>query len=508
MTPAPRVILPEVSLWIEGEPVSGAGEEFPLFNPTDGNQLSSYRCATAAQVQASVDSAQRAFPGWQSMEALHRSSLLRAISDAIDEENEYLAQIESLTTGKPIRDSRIEVAKCAEMFTHYSGVPGQIMGQTIPVSRPWFAFTERVPLGVIAIFTPWNAPLFTACWNIAAVLACGNTVVVKPSEYTPVSTLALVRIMEGAGLPRGVVNVVVGAGRESGDALARGSGVSKVVFIGSVPVGRAVASTAASLGVPSVLELGGKSANIVFGDADLESAARGAVTAVFGNNGQSCTAGSRLLVEESVFSSVIDRVAEFTNRLRVGVPADVATELGPISHKLQWESIRASIDNAVHSGAVVHATREVDPSLPSGGFWIMPTVLGDENPASPIFTTEIFGPVLAVSSFSSETEAVAQANGIGFGLAGAVWSGRTDRAIRVARQLKAGTVWINSYRALSVAVPFGGFGLSGWGRSSGPDAIAEYTQSRAVWMTEDTYPGSFPSSLPDGDSEAGCEGSR
>ena len=489
-----KVEVTDVALWVEGETVSGTGKRFELKDPVRGETASFYRCADSGQVQRAVDSAQRAFVGWQFVDALHRSAILHAVSESILNHSEELAQIESLTGGKPIRDSRIEAKKCAEIFAHYASVPGQILGQTIPLARPWFAFTERVPLGVLALFTPWNAPLFTACWNMAAALACGNTVVLKPSEYTPHSSLALVRIMEEAGVPPGVVNVVVGDGPETGSALVMASGVSKVAFIGSVPVGRSVAARAASLGVPSVLELGGKSANIVFSDADLEVAARGAVTGLYSNSGQSCTAASRLLVQEDVFGDFLERVSRLVGQLHVGLPMDDETELGPINNRLQFKRIHDSISTGIDRGAVVHGRRDVDPSLPEGGFWVMPTILGSDNKENPIFTNEIFGPVLAVSSFTSESEAVSQANSTGFGLAGAVWTGSTERAIRVSRQLRAGTVWINSYKTLSVAVPFGGFGLSGWGRSSGSDVISEYTHSRATWLSEEKYLGTFPSS--------------
>lgn len=496
MTTVTTPQLPEAKSWIGGEAVSGLGHAFDLVDPTSGSLLTSYPIATAGQVDQAVRVAERAFGHWQGLDALRRSSQLHAIAHAILDHQEELAFLESFTTGKPIRDARVEVIKCAEMFTHYAGIPGQIFGQTIPVAHPWFAFTERVPLGVIALFTPWNAPLFTFCWNTAAAVACGNTVVVKPSEYTPLSSLALVRIMEEeANLPAGIVNVVIGDGAETGAALVSTPGVSKVAFIGSVSVGRQVGAAAAHMGVPSVLELGGKSANVVFADADLEAAARGAVTALYSNNGQSCTAGSRLLVQADVFEDVVGAVADLTSRLRVGIPTDAETELGPINNRRQWERIHQSIATGIDQGAVIHANREVDPSLPNDGLWLMPTVLGGEDLGNSIFTTEIFGPVLAVSRFSTEEEAVAQANGIGFGLAGAVWTNKTDRAIRVARQLRAGTVWVNSYKTLSVAVPFGGFGVSGWGRSSGPDVIFEYTNSRAVWQSEETYQGTFPSSL-------------
>jgi aldehyde dehydrogenase (NAD+) len=487
-------LAPDPTLWINGEAELGHGSPFQLVNPATGGITHTYAGGTPNQVNAAVNTAARVFPVWAALDSLRRSALLHVLSEALQSHGEELAYVESSTTGKPIRDCHVEVAKCAEIFLHYAGVPGQLFGQTVPLPRPWFAFTERVPLGVIAIFTPWNAPLFTACWNIAAALACGNTVVLKPSEFTPLSSLALLRILEDAGLPPGVVNIVIGDGVETGSALVTAPGVAKIAFIGSVAVGRIVGAAAATVGVPSVLELGGKSANIVFADADLEAAARGAVTALYSNNGQSCTAGSRLLVEDTVFDELVARVAELTGRLRVGAPTDPDTELGPINNQRQWERIHESIAAGVDRGARIYSHRDVEPNLPSGGFWLMPTVLGDSNSENPIFTTEIFGPVLAVSSFASESEALTQANGTGFGLAGAVWTSRTDCALRVARQLRAGTVWINCYKTLSVAVPFGGFGLSGWGRSSGTDVIAEYTNSRAVWLSEETYQGTFPSS--------------
>lgn len=479
--------------WIDGSPVLGEGALFSLADPTNGEVTSTYRSASPEQVVQATMRAQAAFSDWGQCEALDRSRVLFDVAAAIGAASDELATLETTTTGKPIRDTRIEVDKCREMFLHYAGAASQITGRTIPVPSPWFAIAERVPLGVLAVYTPWNAPLFTACWNTAAALACGNTVVIKPSEYTPLSTLALVRIIEASGLPTGVVNVVAGNGPETGAALIEAPHVAKVAFIGSVSVGRVVASRAAAVGVPSLLELGGKSANIVFADADLEAAALGAVTALFSNNGQSCTAGSRLMVEFPAYAEVVARVLELVEGLRVGLPTDPGTELGPISNRRQWQRVQQSIKAGVEHGAIVHGVGRPDGDLPVGGFWLMPTVMGDANVGNPIYTEEIFGPVLAVSSFTTEDEAVDQANATGFGLAGAVWTGKAERAFRVARHLQAGTVWINSYKALSPAVPFGGFGLSGWGRSSGPDVVAEYTSTRALWVSQERYRGTFPS---------------
>ena len=479
--------------WIGGQDVPGTGPEFTLSNPVDGQVLTTYRGASREQVDEAVAAARAAFGPWRDLDPFVRGDILHRLSGLLREHAEELARLETTNAGKPIRDTRVEVAKCAEMFSYYAGLTTRLWGDVVQVPGPWTTYAERESLGVIAIFTPWNAPLFTASWNCAAALACGNTVVLKPSEFTPLTSLRLAELAEQAGVPAGVLNVVIGEGSVTGDALVSRGDIDKLSFIGSVGVGRQVASTAAARGVPALLELGGKSAFIVFPDADLAAAARGAVNAIFSNAGQSCTAGSRLLAHASVAAELSDLVCRMAEQLRVGDPLDPQTEIGPIANRRQFERIQALVDQGLSRGARRGTSPDVPAGLAPGGNWMTPTVLLDAQPDNPVVTEEIFGPVLTVVPFEDEDEAVALANDAGFGLAGAVWTGSVERAHRVAHRLRAGTVWINAYKAIHVAAPFGGFGISGWGRSSGPDVLHEYTAARVVWIPREPYRGNFES---------------
>ena len=491
--PAGQAMIASPMNWIDGAPQQGNGPEFVLTNPVDGSVLTTYRGAGRDQVDHAVASARAAFEAWRDHDPFSRSDILQRVAGVIRDHAEELAHLETTNAGKPIRDTRVEVAKCAEMFGYYAGLSTRLHGDVVQVPGPWTTFAEREAIGVIGIFTPWNAPLFTASWNSAAAIACGNTVVLKPSEFTPLTTVRLAELANSVGLPAGVLNVVVGEGSVTGSALVDRGDIDKLSFIGSVGVGRQVASTAASHGVPSLLELGGKSAFIVFADADLRAAARGAVNAIFSNAGQSCTAGSRLLVHRSVAAEVTELVCEMAGRLRVGDPLDASTEIGPIANRRQLDRICELVDAGIAQGARRGTDSAVPANLPAGGNWLAPTVLVDAGPSNPVVTQEIFGPVLTVVAFDDENEAVAVANDSGFGLAGAVWTGSIERAHRVAHRLRAGTIWINAYKAIHVAAPFGGFGISGWGRSSGPDVVYEYTAPRVIWVPREPYRGNFES---------------
>jgi aldehyde dehydrogenase (NAD+) len=343
-------------------------------------------------------------------------------------------------------------------------------------------YTLREPLGVVFQITPWNAPVFTGGWQIAPAIATGNGVVIKPSELTPVTTVALVKLAEGAGLPPGLVNVLAGLGPTAGQAAIAHPAIRKVVFVGSPETGRLVAVAAAQALKPVVLELGGKSANIVFTDADLKAACLGAQAAIFSGAGQSCVAGSRLLVQRDVQGAMLEKLTTGMNAIRLGDPLDEDTEIGPISNARQLAHIKGMVAGARSEGAAV-MTRE---ALPERGFFFAPTVLVGLNNSATAARAEIFGPVLTAIPFGDEEEAVALANDTSFGLAGAVWTADGARAHRMAAAVRAGTFWINSYKAIHVSAPFGGSRDSGFGRSSGSDALLEYTAPKAVWL--DTAP--------------------
>ncbi|MBU6534081.1 aldehyde dehydrogenase family protein [Streptomyces sp. NPDC057245] len=427
--------------FVDGRVVAGRGETVTLSSAATSEQVTDYADAGREGADAVLASSVRGAGVWAATDPFERAAILREVSRTVAAHAEELAALESATTGKPIRDTRGEAAKVAEMFGYYAGWADKLLGHTIPVPGNWHTYTERVPWGVVVAVTPWNAPLFTGGWNSAAPLAAGNAVVVKPSEFTPASTLRLAQLAHGAGLPDGVFNVATGLGSTVGAALTGDSRVGKVSFVGSVGTGRRVAVAAAAAGIPTVLELGGKSANIVFADADLDRAADGAVSAVFSGAGQSCVAGSRLLVERAVHDEFVARVAERAGRLRLGDPLDPATEIGPIITEPQFSTVTSLIEAGLESGAR-RATAAALPESVAGsplaaGRWVVPTVLDGVSSANPLETTEVFGPVVGADAFDTEAEAVARANATGFGLAGAVWTQDVARAHHVARAVRS-----------------------------------------------------------------------
>ncbi|WP_108816754.1 aldehyde dehydrogenase family protein [Loktanella sp. Alg231-35] len=469
---------------INGALVDGAGNPVTLIDPYTEQPLTSYADAGAEVAMAACIAAQDAQPRWAALSGAARGQVMQNIARTIIDHAEPLATIEALVAGKPIRDCRIEVAKVAEMFAYYGGWADKIHGEVIPVPSGHLNYTKREPLGVVFQITPWNAPIFTAGWQIAPAIATGNGVVIKPSELTPVTTVALVHLAEHAGLPSGLVNVLCGLGPTAGQAAIEHRAVRKVIFVGSPETGRVVATAAAKALKPAVLELGGKSANIVFDDANLKHACLGAQAAIFSGAGQSCVAGSRLLAHRSVHAELIDMLACGMNDIRLGDPLDDATEVGPISNARQFAHVGDMVARAKSDGAQV-LSRETKPET---GFFVPPTVLNGLLNTDHAAQTEIFGPVVAAIPFDTEEEAIALANATEFGLAGAVWTNDVGRAHRVADRVRAGTFWINSYKAIHVSSPFGGSLNSGFGRSSGTDALMEYTSAKSVWLDSAVTP--------------------
>ncbi|HEX3240576.1 MAG TPA: aldehyde dehydrogenase family protein [Solirubrobacterales bacterium] len=427
----------------------------------------------AEEVDAAVARAKAAFSGWRDVDPADRAALMRGLADAIEARTEELAVLEARNAGKPIGDARGEIGMVVETFRYYAGAPERLLGKTIPVAGG-VNMTFREPLGVVGLIVPWNFPLMIASWKVAPALAAGNCIVLKPAELTPLSALELERIALAAGLPEGVLNVVAGPGSVCGARLVEHPDVAKVAFTGSTEVGRGIAAGAAATIKRVTLELGGKSANVVFADADIEAAATAAPGAVFGNAGQDCCARSRILVERSALDDFLAAMAPHVEGLRVGDPLEESTQMGPLISAGQREAVASYVPD--------DAPVAIRGSAPDGpGYWFAPTVLApvgnEERPAR----EEIFGPVACVIPFEGEAEAVALANETIYGLSGSVWTRDGARALRVARAIETGVISINSNTSVRVSTPFGGFKQSGVGRELGPDALEHYTELKNVY---------------------------
>ena len=472
------------SNWIDGDLIAGRGEAITLANPATGGELVAYRDAGADLLDRAVEAASRAQVEWMALTASERGRRMNAAVRRLEGHEEALAQLESVVAGKPIRDCRGEVGKVREMFEYYAGWCDKQHGEVIPVPTSHLNYVRHVPFGVVGQITPWNAPMFTCAWQLAPAIAAGNGVVLKPSELTPFSSVVIARLLESGGLPKGLINIVNGLGPTTGAALTGHDGISKLVFVGSPDSGRLIAEAGARRLVPSVLELGGKSANIVFNDARLDDAVAGAQAAIFAAAGQSCVAGSRLLIQRDIFDAVVERVGRAASQITVGLPAEEATRMGPLQNARQFERVTGMIERARAAGARIVTGGTRPSGLPEGadGYYLAPTVIADVDASMEIVCEEVFGPVVVAMPFDDEADAIRLANGTRFGLAGAVWTQDPAKAHRLAAQLRAGTVWINSYKAINVMSPFGGFRDSGFGRSSGLDGLREYTIPQSVWV--------------------------
>ncbi|HEU4658694.1 MAG TPA: aldehyde dehydrogenase family protein [Capillimicrobium sp.] len=429
------------------------------------------------EVDAAVAAAKAAYPAWRAVAPAQRAAALRRIADAVEDRLEELAVLEARNAGKPIGDARGEMAMVVDVFRYYAGAPERLLGDTIPVAGGQ-AFTVREPLGVVGLITPWNFPLTIAAWKLGPALAAGNTVVLKPAELTPLTALRFADIALEAGLPEGVVNVVVGPGSTCGQRLVEHPDVAKIAFTGSTEVGRSIAAGAAQTIKRVTLELGGKSANVVFADADLEQAAAAAPGAVFGNAGQDCCARSRILVEQSALDRFMDALEDAVESLRVGDPLDEATQMGPLISAGQRETVASFVPD--------DAPVAIRGSAPDGpGFWFAPTVLCPVAPDARAVTEEIFGPVAAVIPFRDEAEAIRLANDTIYGLSGSIWTRDGAKALRVARAIETGVLSINSNTSVRVTTPFGGFKQSGYGRELGPHALDAYTEVKSIYYATD-----------------------
>jgi betaine-aldehyde dehydrogenase len=444
-----------------------------VLEPATEGVLESVPRAGVEEVDAAVARAKAAYPGWREVAPGDRARLLLRVAALVEERLEELATLEARNAGKPIGDARGEIGMVAETFRYYAGGVERNLGDTIPVAGG-IAMTFREPLGVVGLITPWNFPLAIAAWKLAPALAAGNTVVLKPAELTPLTALRFEQLALEAGVPEGVVNVVVGPGRTCGTRLVEHPDVAKIAFTGSTEVGASIAAGAAQTIKRVTLELGGKSANVVFADADLERAAAAAPGAMFGNAGQDCCARSRILVEHSALDRFMAALEEAVDAFKVGDPLDEATQMGPLISAGQRESVASFVPE----GAPV-AIRGSAPDGP--GFWFAPTVLCPVAPTDRAATEEIFGPVATVVPFRDEAEAIRLANDTIYGLSGSVWTRNGARALRVARAIESGNLSLNSNSSVRVTTPFGGFKQSGYGRELGPHALDHYTEVKTIF---------------------------
>ncbi|MEM7224739.1 MAG: aldehyde dehydrogenase [Pseudomonadota bacterium] len=491
--------------FVDGEFVDPLSNDwFETVNPYSGEAWALIPRCGEADVARAVEAADRAFSQgpWPTMSASARGALLRKLGDLVARDGRMLAEIEVRDNGKLLTEMAAQLAYLPQWYHYYGGLADKLEGSVIPIDKPEvFNFTLHEPLGVVAAITPWNSPLLLLTWKIAPALAAGNTVVVKPSEFTSASTLAFMKLVQEAGFPPGVVNVVTGFGAEAGSPLVDHEKVAKVAFTGSDVTGAKIYQQAARTIKHVTLELGGKSPNIVFDDADLDQAAKGAIAGIFAASGQTCIAGSRLLVQDKIHNAFVDKVLSIARTAKIGDPMKADTQVGPVTTPPQYQKVLDYIDIAHNDGAtcVLGGKPAEGPEI-TGGQFVEPTIFTDVTNHMRIAQEEVFGPVLGIIRFKDEAEAIQIANDIPYGLAAGVWTQSIRRAIKMSKALRVGTVWVNTYRAVSFLSPFGGYKKSGLGRENGIEAIRNYMQVKSVWIsTAEEVPNPFVMQLPSGD---------
>ena len=480
--------LTRYQMYIDGRFVdASSGDCFESDDPFLASPWALIPRGTAVDVDRAVSAAHRAFTSgeWPTLTASRRGALLRRLGDLVTERSKALAEVEVRDNGKLYAEMSMQTAYMAQWYHYYGGLADKIEGAVLPTDKPdTFNYTRYEPLGVVAAIVPWNSPLLLTAWKLAPALAAGNTVVIKPSEFTSASVLELMKLVEDAGFPPGVVNVVTGFGQDVGVPLVEHPLVAKVAFTGSDATGQRIYEAAARGMKRVTMELGGKSPNIVFDDAEIENAVKGAISGIFAATGQTCIAGSRLLVQEAVYDQFMEKLVAFARTAKMGNPMDPGTQIGPVTNKPQFEKILRYIEIAKGEGAraVLGGGRAERPECGSGWF-VEPTIFDGVTSRMRIAQEEVFGPVLSVIRFTDEEEAIAIGNDVVYGLAAGVWTQSMRRALMMAEKLQAGTVWINTYRAVSYLSPFGGYKRSGLGRESGQEMIKEYLQVKSVWIS-------------------------
>jgi aldehyde dehydrogenase (NAD+) len=477
----------ESRLFIGGEFVDAvSGATLPTLDPHDGSVLAEVAEGRAEDIDLAVRAARDAAPKWAATSAAERGSLIYKLADAIEAIAPELAMLETRDTGHPLHDSTLlDVPRTVATYRYFAGMADKFQGSLIPVDPGFLNYVEHQPLGVVGSIVPWNFPLMFTSWKLGPALASGNTAVMKPSELTPLTTLRLAALIAEVGFPPGVVNIVPGFGHTAGQHLAEHPGVDKISFTGSTEIGRGVVRASAGNLKRVQLELGGKGANIIFDDANLDDALQGSAFGIFHNQGQACIAGSRLLLHESIAEEFVDRFCALARSIRLGDPKDPETEMGPLTSVMHRDRVLGYVKVATDEGGeILLGGKSPDAPELARGCYIEPTIVR-AKPQDRVSREEVFGPFVTVSTFTDESDALAQAGAVDYGLGAGLWTHDLSRAHRVAGALRAGMVWVNSYKRVNPGSPFGGVGLSGYGREMGFEAMAEYTEPHSVWVNVD-----------------------
>ena len=483
-------------LFIDGAfRASSSRARLPVINPFDESTITEIAEGRAEDIDQAVEAAEKAFPKWRSTPASDRGRLLLRLADALEANAEEFAQLESLNTGHPIRDSRtLDVPRTAACFRYFGGIADKLQGDVIPVDTGFLNYVVREPLGVVGAIVPWNFPLMFCSWKLGPALAAGNTAVLKPSEITPLTSLRLAALMKEVGFPDGVINVVPGFGNTAGERLALHPRVAKIAFTGSTAVGKKIVASSASNVKRVQLELGGKGANIVFEDANVTAAINGSAWAIFHNQGQACIAGSRLILHSAIADEFIERFIGLARSIRLGNPLLPDTEMGPLTSAMHRDRVLNYVKVAKDEGAeILTGGQRPQGAAFERGFFVEPTVVRVRSHTDRVCQEEVFGPFVTVSTFDSDDEALEIANSTDYALGGGLWTQNLARAHRIAGELRSGMVWVNSYKRVHPGSPFGGFGLSGYGREMGFEALHDYTEPKSVWVNHSaTIPAWYP----------------